>query len=426
MKKNWITFIFIIIITVLAILIDIPDGPNIGKETKVHLGLDLQGGTHLVYELDESKLDKADQGDAAQSVVDVIERRVNVLGVSEPVVQAAKIENKESVIVELPGIKKISEATDIIGKTAQLEFWEMGDSTIPEQNLAENQDYTPSWDVTSLNGSHLKKSQVEFDQTSGNPHIAISFNSEGTKLFADITKRNIEKLVAIVLDGQIISAPTVQSEISDGSAVITGQFTLEDAKNLSQLLNAGALPVPISLVEQRNIGATLGDISVKESLVAGLVGILLVMIFMIIMYKVPGFLSSIALAIYGLIVLALFKLIPVTLTLAGVAGFIISFGMAVDANVLIFSRMKEEIDKGAPAQSFINEGFKRTFSSILDSNISTLITCLILYFMTSGLVKGFAVTLGIGILVSMFSAIVVTKTLLSILVNTRFEKYLKM
>lgn len=426
MKKSWYTLIFIIIITVLAVLIDIPNGPNFGKETKVHLGLDLQGGTHLVYELDDSKIEDADKKDATQSVVDVIERRVNVLGVSEPVVQSAKIENKENVIVELPGIKKISEATNLIGKTAQLEFWEIGDSEIPEQNLSENEDYTPSWNPTQLNGSNLKRSQVEFDQTSGTPHIAITFNDDGKDLFAEITKRNIGKPVAIVLDGNIISAPTVQSEITDGNAIITGQFTLEDAKNLSKLLNAGALPVPIKLVEQRNIGATLGQISVKESLIAGLVGIFLVIIFMIIMYKVPGFLASLALAIYGLIVLALFKLIPVTLTLAGVAGFIVSFGMAVDANVLIFSRMKEEIAKGAPAQAVINEGFKRAFSSIFDSNISTLITCIILYFMTSGLVRGFAVTLGIGIIVSMFSAIVITKTFLSLLVNTKSGKYLKM
>ena len=431
MKKTWITFIFIIILTILAVIVDLPSAPNIkigslNKEIKIHLGLDLQGGTHLVYELDDSKIDARDKDDAAQSAVDVIERRVNVLGVSEPVVQSAKIDDKNNVIVELPGIKDINQATDLIGKTAQLEFWEIGDSALLNQELSENNDFTSAWSATKLNGSHLKKSQVEFDQTSGNPHIAITFNSEGKDLFAEITKLNIGKPLAIVLDGEIISAPTVQSEISDGNAIITGQFSLEDAKNLSKLLNAGALPVPITLIEQRNIGATLGEISVRESLLAGLVGIILVIIFMIIIYKVPGLIASLALIIYGLLLLALFKLIPVTLTLAGIAGFIISFGMAVDANVLIFSRMKEEIQKGSPVQSIINEGFNRAFSSIFDSNVSTLITCIILYFMTSGLIKGFAVTLGIGILVSMFSSIVITKTFLSLFINTKFEKYIKM
>jgi protein-export membrane protein SecD len=431
-KQLWIKILFIILIVLGSIIIDMPNGPNIKlgnwhREIKVHLGLDLQGGTHMVYELDMSKIESEDFDDAAQSVVDVIEKRVNVLGVSEPIVQSAKISGKYNIIVELPGIKDIEQAQEMIGKTAQLEFWELSDNQNEIEDFFADQENTvsPGWIKSNLDGSHLRKSRVDFDQTTGNPHIAINFNNQGKEIFANITQKNIGKPLAIALDQEIISAPTVQSSITDGSAIITGDFTIEEAKNLSQLLNAGALPVPINIVEQRTIGATLGEESVKQSLLAGFIGILLVIIFMIIVYKIPGFIASIALIIYGLIILALFKLIPVTLTLAGIAGFIISFGMAVDANVLIFSRMKEEFQKKLPTQAVIKNGFDRAFTSIFDSNISTLITCIILYMMTSGLVRGFAITLGIGVLVSMFSAIFITKNLILVFANTKMEKYIK-
>lgn len=425
--KNWITFIIIIVIAVLAFFIDWPTGPNINlgswkKEIKVHLGLDLQGGTHLVYELDNSKIDAKDRTDATNSVVDVIDKRINALGVSEPTIQAAKINNKDSVIVELPGVQDISQATELIGKTAQLSFWEVN---LDGATQAEGDNQMAAWKESKLNGSHLRKATVQFDQNAGDPYIAIEFNEEGTKLFSEITKNNLGKPVAIILDNQIISAPTVQAEITSGQAIISGKFTIEEAKNLSKLLNAGALPVPINLVEQRNIGPNLGLESVQKSLVAGIIGIVLVGIFMTIIYKVPGFVASLALVIYGLIVLALFKLIPVTLSLAGIAGFIISFGMAVDANVLIFARMKEELAKNVPVSKALEDGFKRAFSSIVDSNLSTLLTCFILYIFTSGLVRGFAVTLSIGIIVSMFTAIVITRNFLRLFINTKAEKFLK-
>jgi len=419
MRKNlWISFGIIVILVVLAILVDLPKGPNIKigkyfKEIKVHEGLDLRGGTHLVYELDLSKIDEKDQDNAVQSVINVLDRRVNGLGVSEPVIQSAKIGNKKTVIVELPGITNIDEAIQEIGKTAQLTFWEQTTS-LDSQNLSSQM---MGWQPTSLNGSHLKKATAQINQQSGEPEIGLQFNSDGTKLFAEITARNLNKPVAIVLDNEILTAPNVKSVIDTGEAVISGQFTLQEAKKLAIELNAGALPVPISIIEQRNIGPTLGLESVKSSLVAGLIGLLLIAIFMIIYYRLPGFIAVLALFIYTLFALALFKLIPVTLTLAGIAGFILSIGMAVDANILIFERMKEERRLGKTISASIDEGFKRAWSSIRDSNISSLITCTILYYTTSGIIKGFALTLAIGILVSMFTAIYVSKTFLRLILN---------
>ncbi len=417
MRRNlWIFLGIIIIVTVLAGLVDWPSGPNIDigslhKELKIHEGLDLQGGTQLVYELDTSKIDKKDIDTANQAVINVIDKRINGLGVSEPVIQSAKIGSKSSVIIELPGISDVNEAINLIGKTAQLKFQE--------------EDATAKTFVdTALTGAHLKRADVQFDKSTGEPQVAIQFDSEGTKMFADLTKKNLQKPLAISLDNEIISAPTVQTTIDNGQAVITGKFSIDEAKKLAIQLNAGALPVPITLIEQRNIGATLGSESVKKSLVAGLVGLIMVALFMLVYYKVPGFLAVIALSIYTLIVLALFKLIPVTLTLAGIAGFILSVGMAVDANILIFERTKEELTAGKAVSTAIDEGFKRAWSSIRDSNFSSLITAAILYYGTTGLVKGFAVTLAIGIIISMFTAITVTRTFLRLVVGSRYEKYL--
>lgn len=422
-KKLWITFIIILLLTIGAGIVDWPSGPDIKigkyfKELKIHEGLDLQGGTHLVYELNTSKIDPKDKDSATQSVINVIDKRVNSLGVSEPVIQSSKIGETRSVIVELPGVQDITQAINLIGKTAQLSFWEQA-STDQTNNS------TPSiggWMPTELTGAHLKKAEVTYDQTTSDPQVSIEFNSDGTKFFADITKRNLQKPVAIILDNQIISAPTVQTVIDDGKAVITGKFSLQEAKDLAKLLNAGALPVPINLVEQRNVEASLGLSSVRQSIMAGLIGLILVAIFMISHYRLPGVLAVLALFIYTLIVLALFKLIPITLTLAGIAGFILSIGMAVDANILIFERMKEERANGKTIGLAIEEGFKRAWSSIKDSNISSLITCLVLYYTTSGMVRGFAVTLAIGILVSMFTAIIVTRTFLRLAMKEQINK----
>jgi len=415
LRRNlWIFFLCILIVTCLAGLVDWPKGPKIfGKEIKVHEGLDLQGGTHLVYELDTSKYGGKDINSATQAVINVIDKRINSLGVSEPVIQSSKVGDKATVIVELPGISDVNQAINLIGKTAQLKFQE-ADSTNPTQ-LKD----------TELTGEHLKLAEVQFDQTTGKPQVSLQFDSEGTKMFADITKRNLNNQVAIELDGEIISAPTVESVIESGQAQITGTFTVDEAKTLVKELNAGALPVPITLIEQQNVGATLGSESVQKSLVAGLIGLILIAIFMIVYYKLPGVLAVFALAIYTLITLALFKLIPVTLTLAGITGFILSVGMAVDANILIFERTKEELNNGKSIGPALEEGFKRAWSSIRDSNISSLITATILYYGTSGTVRGFAVTLALGIIVSLFTAITVSRTFLRLMVGTRFEKFLK-
>lgn len=421
MRRNlWILLGIILLITVLAGLVDWPSGPNISigsfqRELKVHEGLDLQGGVHLVYQLDTSKLEDKDKANATQSVINVIDRRVNGLGVAEPLIQSAKVGSNQAVIIELPGVTDVNEAINLIGKTAQLKFKE----TNPKATNANDQ-----WQETDLTGADLKRADVEFDKNTGEPQVSIQFNTDGTKKFAAITERNLQKPVAIELDGQIISAPTVQTAIENGQAVITGKFTIDEARKLAIELNAGALPVPITLVEQRNVGATLGSESLQRSLTAGIVGLFFIALFMILYYKVPGVLATVALLIYSLIVLALFKLIPVTLTLAGIAGFILSVGMAVDANILIFERTKEELAAGKTVGLAIDEGFRRAWSSIRDSNFSSLITALILYYGTSGLVRGFAVTLAIGIIVSMFTAITVSRTFLRLAIGTFLEKRL--
>ena len=276
---------------------------------------------------------------------------------------------------------------------------------------------------TGLSGKQLKTAVVEFESTTNQPQVALEFDDEGKKLFAEITERNIGKVVGIYLDGQAISMPTVNEAIPDGKAVISGNFDLTEAKLLAQRLNAGALPVPISLVSQQSVGATLGKIAIQKSLFAGLIGLIAVALFMIFYYRLPGLMAICALVVYSLVVLALFKLFSITLTLAGVAGFILSIGMAVDANVLIFERTKEELRSGKNLSLSIEEGFKRAWLSIRDSNASSLITCVILAWFGTSIIKGFAITLGIGILVSMFSAITVSRTFLRLIVSRWLENH---
>lgn len=406
--KIWILFGIIIIITALTGLVDWPTGPDLKigsyfKELKIHQGLDLQGGTQLIYEMDTSKIETKDRRQAEESVLNIINQRVNILGVAEPIIQTTKISGRSGLIIELPGIKDVNQAVNLIGKTAQLSFWEI-DSTSGELTQ------------TQLNGGHLQRADVQFDQ-SGNPQVSIQFNSRGKDIFAELTQKNLQKPLAIKLDEEIISAPTVQTVIKNGNAVITGKFSVQEAKQLAKLLNAGSLPVPLTLTRQENIGATLGLESIRRSLVAGLVGMALIGLFMILYYRLAGFLAVLALAIYSLIVLALFKLIPVTLTLAGIAGFILSIGMAVDANILIFERMREERRRGKTPATALDEGFRRAWPSIRDSNISSLITCTILFYFGTGIVRGFALTLAIGIMVSMFTAITVSRTFLKLTIG---------
>ncbi len=407
-------------------------------------GLDIQGGTQLVYQADTKAVAERDVPDTMAALRDVIERRINAFGVSEPIVQTetartASGATAQRLIIEFPGMTDVSAATAQIGQTPLLQFKTerpegpekeaikkakeavsvvYKDEKATEQDkinaLAKNPLATEDYEFveTKLTGAQLKKSEVVYNNQTGEPTISLSFNEEGKKLFAEITKANVGKRVAIYLDGQAISTPVVREEISDGNAVISGSFTLKDAKDLKGRLNSGAIPVPISLIQTETVGATLGQNALHAGVRAGIIGIILVSLFLIAWYRVPGLVASVAMAIYTTLVLAIFKLIPVTLTAAGIAGFLLSIGMAVDANVLIFERMKEELRKGDNLDVAMHHGFARAWTSIRDSNISSLISAAILFWFGTSVVKGFALTLGLGVLVSMFTAITVSRAFL--------------
>ncbi len=394
--------------------IDLKFGPlTIKKDFLPRFGLDLSGGTHLVLQADMEKIDQQDRERAFSSAKNIVEKRVNLYGLTESIIQQAKVGDSYRIIVEIPGVTDINQAVELIGKTAQLSFFE---ESTQSANISTPASFFQFWSKpTGLSGKDLIRSQVTFNPQTGKPEVALEFNENGGKLFAEITKRNIGKTIAIFLDNQLLSAPKVNEEITGGKAVIQGDFSVNEAKNLSIALNAGALPVPLKVIEQRNIGATLGQESIQQSIRAGVIGFFIIGLFMIVNYGFLGLVADSALLIYALVTLAIFKLIPVTLTLAGIAGFILSIGMAVDANILIFERMKEEIRWGKDSITALSLGFERAFSSIRDSNVSSLITCGILYWFGSGIVRGFAITLSIGILVSLFSAITVTRTFIKMI-----------
>ena len=430
-RKLILNFVLILILFVMSAYAVYPQnkgihihkyGINYDNDLQFRMGLDLQGGTHLVYQADLSQITEADKESAMNGVRDVIERRVNAYGVAEPNVQ---VSHTDRLIVELAGVKDVTEAIKMIGETPMLEFKEemteeekatikeqYKDSQIPEEYLSMLY-YNP----TGLDGTKLDRADVSFDPQTYEPEVTLQFDDEGTKLFGEVTSRNIGRRVAIFLDGMPISIPTVQTSITDGKAVISGNFTTEEARTLVQRLNAGALPVPISLLTQQTVDASLGQDSVNSSIVAGIVGFVLLSLFMILYYRMEGILAVLTLILYVLLSLTIFKLIPITLTLSGIAGFLLSIGMAVDANVLIFERIKEELKRGRTVGTAIEEGFARAWSSIFDSNASTLLTCLILIAVGTGSVKGFAVTLSIGVLLSMFSAITVSKNFLKIAIK---------
>lgn len=526
-QVRW-TFLAIVLVAIFAGFVAWPNGFGWFSRFKVHLGLDLQGGTHLVYQADVSNIGGADKKEAVEGVRDVIERRVNVYGVSEPNVQTNYSGDNYRIIVELAGVKDVGEAIKMIGETPLLEFKTQGQPVaVDNQALTDAQtkaesilakalkgddfaklaqefsedlstatnggdlpwakrgDFVPefdtaifdqlkageisktlvksqfgfhiikkieertsetgetevhsahilikdpnadlagsTWDLTALGGKNLKKAALDFDQNTNQPLVALEFDDAGKDLFGQITQANVGKPVAIFLDGFIISAPTVQEAITDGKAVISGNFTVKEAKDMVRRLNSGALPVPIKLLSQQTIGASLGADSVQKSLAAGIIGLLAAAIFMLVFYRFPGLLSVFALLIYAIVSLAIFEAIPVTMTLAGIAGFILSIGMAVDANVLIFERTKEELRNGQTLTMAIENGFARAWTSIRDSNVSSIITCLVLAWFGTSVVKGFAITLALGILVSMFTAITVTRTFLRLLVTQKLENKL--
>jgi preprotein translocase subunit SecD len=406
--------IFIGILTVVIFCLVFPNIPNKGlsffTEKKLpaipfKLGLDLQGGSHLVYQADfaSSSIALKDQKEAMVGLRDVIERRVNLFGVAEPEVAVQEVGANQRLVVNLSGVKDVNKAIEMIGKTPYLDF---------RQQTADFNAENPTFEATQLNGQYLKKADLGFNQQTMAPEILLEFNPEGAELFRQITAQNVGKKLAIFIDNVLISAPNVNEEIAGGKAQITGQFTVQEAREMVRNFNSGALPVPINLISQNTVGPTLGMVSLNTSLKAGVLGFLAVCLFMIAFYRFGGFLASIALVIYSLILLSLFKLIPVTLTLAGVGATILSVGMAVDANVLIFERQKEERKKGETSKVAMENGFKRAWPSIRDSNINTLLIALIMFIFGSSFVKGFAVALSLGVIVSMFSAVIITRTLM--------------
>ncbi len=430
----------IILVVLVSLYIDLPKtsldfnlfGLRFKRDLKIRQGLDLQGGLQVVLQAEMNDIAEERRDTALEAARNVIERRVNFFGVTEPVIQTSKVSGQYRIIVELPGVTPepsangggsgqagTEQAIALIGQTAQLDFREPVFAELPPESTESAQ--ITGFNETGLTGKDLERAGVSFAQNTNAPQIALKFTDEGAQKFEEITKRNIGQPLAIFLDNQIISAPRVNEAISGGEAVITGQFSLDQAKNLAIQLNAGALPVPIKILEQHSIGATLGRESVRQSLTAGLIGLLLVAFFMLVYYGRLGLLADIGLLIYGLITLALYKLVPVTLTLAGMAGFLLSIGMAVDANILVFEKIKEEKRAGKPSLAAMEAGFGRAWDSIRDANICTLITCFILFnpfgwsfLNTSGMIRGFALTLGLGIFVSLFTGVVVTRTLIRV------------
>jgi len=400
-------------------------------------GLDLSGGTHLVYDADVSALDQSEIDPAMASLRDVIERRVNAFGVSEPLVQVEESgavggETKHRLIVELPGIEDAAEAKRQIGETPVLDFRLQNNAAAPtsSQTFATTSESSTTststastttnpnsqWTRTDLTGKLLSGARLQFGSGQGvsnDPVVLLDFNDEGSQLFAEITGDHTGEVLGIFLDGEPISTPVIQQQITGGTAQITGNFTPEEAQKLVRDLNLGALPVPIDLVSTQTIGASLGEAVKDKGIFAGVVGLIIVGVFMLGWYRLQGLVAVGALGIYIAIMLAIFKLLPVTLTAAGIAGFILSIGMAVDANVLIFERVKEELrDGNSSMQEVIEEGFSRAWPSIRDANISSMITAVILYMIGTTLTQGFAVTFGLGVLVSMISAVAISRTFL--------------
>lgn len=388
------------------------------RDLELALGLDLAGGSHLAFEADVSKIPAEDVSSALEGTRRAIERRVNIFGVAESTVQTSRVGQSHRLIVELPGVKETRNAIEIIGKTAQLDFRELVDK---EATVSGTPITLANTQSTGFTGADFKRARPGFDQTSSEPVVFFETKEESRQKFGDITSRLVGKPLAIFLDETPISAPLVNTPITEGSGQINGSFTTEETRVLSSLLNSGALPIPVKLIEQRTVEASLGAESVKASVIAGIVGLAMVVFFMVLAYGRLGLLASIALVIYGILSLAIYKLVPIVLTLPGVAGFILSVGMAVDSNILIFERMKEETAAGKRWQDALEIAFGRAWDSIRDANIATLVTVFVLFnplnlefLHTSGPVRGFALTLGLGIAMSLFTGIFVTRTLLRV------------
>ena len=404
MKNRVIMFWAIVAIVIVSLVLIFT------KPTK--LGLDLVGGSRLVLEAQTSNSIAKITPDMMDSLLFAIENRVNKLGVAETVVQRS---GENRLVVEIPDVSDLEQAKAFIGDTAELEF------KAPKGS----EEYTTEWESTGLTGKDLSKANLSTNSTNGQWVVDLEFNSVGTRKFAKLTRELVGKPMAIFFNNELQSAPVIREPILEGRAQISGGdngFQYEDAKKMVDLLNAGALPVPAKIIEENTVGPTLGADSIAKSKIAGIIGLGLVMLFMIAYYRIPGIVADIALCIYGIILFAIFKTIPVTMTLAGIAGFILSIGMAVDANILIFERTKEELRAGRTLFTAINSGFDRAFTSIFDSNMTTIITCIILYSLGTSIVKGFALTLALGVVASMFTAITVTKNFMLLIFGTKTLK----
>jgi preprotein translocase subunit SecD len=432
-RGNAPLLIFILVLFGFCLWVIFPGNGIFGRD-EFKLGLDLRGGSHLVYSIDLTKKDPAQtDADVIEGVKNKIERRVNAYGVTEPIVQTIRNERGSFVLVQLPGVKDIDEALKLIGQTAELDFRELvvdenGSPVLDEEGKEQ-------WVIAKAKGSdgeerelagkYLKpNAQVVLTPQTNEPEVAFEWNSEGAILFEQITQRNLQKPLGIFLDNQLISAPTVQAVIKE-KGVITG-LNLEGARTLAIQLNSGSLDVPLTLVERRDIGATLGEDSLRKSLMAGIIGASMVVLFMIAYYRFSGFVACLALVVFVVLNLAIFKLIPVVLTLPGIAGFIVSIGMGVDGNVLVAERLKEELRRGRTLGAAIEEGFRQSWSAIFDANVTVFIACAVLYWLgnTFGnfLVIGFATTLFIGTALSMFTQVVVTRTFMRTFVGLGVAK----
>lgn len=366
--------------------------------TSIKQGLDLQGGTHVVLEAVDTPEAKVDE-DAVQRVVKIIERRVNELGLTEPIIQR---QGERRIIVELPGVKDPEKAIDMLGKTALMEFQDESGNTV-------------------LTGKDLKDAKAQMDQSKRN-EVAIEFTDEGGKKFADLTAKNVGKHISILLDKQVLTSPVVQEAISGGKAVITGSRSMEEAERLAILLRSGSLPVKVDILETRTVGPTLGQDSKDKSVMAFGIGIVGIVAFMLLFYRLSGFVANVTLFLFVTLLLISLRMLNATLTLPGIAGIILSMGMAVDANVLIFERFKEEYRSGKTLRSAMDAGFHRAFATIFDSNLTTILAGIVLFFLGTGSVKGFAITLILGNVLSMFTAVTVTKWLLKMLMGANVMK----
>ena len=443
--RNVSLLIGVIILALAAIWVDLPTNPgihihlgpiNFDRDIKVHQGLDLQGGMQVLLEAELPEGQELEAG-AMEAVKVIVKNRVDALGVAEPLVQS---QGDRRIIVELPGVEDPELAIATIRETGLLEFIDAGNTFVPPDTVVATTlggAVAPTEEITGtavtpeqiyntvMTGKELDTVNVSLDQY-GKPEILFALKPDGSRIFADFTSQRVGQFLCIVLDKRVISCPRIQTAITDGSARITGDFALEEARSLAIQLKYGALPVPLRVETTRSVGPTLGQDSVQKSIRAGAIGLCAVLFFMLVYYRLPGFLAALALIIYALLNFALFKLIPVTLTLPGITGFLLSTGMAVDANILIFERMKEELRWGRSLSAAIDAGFDRAWTSIRDSNLSTIITCVILYWFGSNfgasVVRGFAITLFIGVVISMFTAVTVTRTFVSFVFDVFGER----